>query len=66
MKEQTSTDHLGLCWHKDKWRHFERYSPVKRGKRKGCYWVQFPEGQRLVYREHIKRFPTDQGQIRLF
>jgi len=62
------TTYLGLAFHKDKWKYFDRYQPVKRGKHKGHYRIAFVnEGiLRLVHPDHIRRLPTQPGQLRLF
>ena len=57
----------GLAYYKGKWRYFEKYKPVKKGKQRGSYWIFLrDEGQRLVRPENIKRFPSPLGQLRLF
>jgi hypothetical protein len=67
MKKPLESNRYGLAFYNGKWRYFEKLKPIKRGKRKGYYWVFFrKEGQRLVHPKHIKRMPTQPGQLRMF
>jgi len=57
----------GLAFYNGKWRYFDKYAPVKKGKRRGWYWVFFRnEGKRLVRPGQIKRMPAPPGQMRIF
>jgi hypothetical protein len=67
MSRPLESNRHGLAFYDGKWRYFEKLKPIKRGKRKGYYWVFFrKEGQRLVHPKHIKRMPTQPGQLRMF
>jgi hypothetical protein len=57
----------GLAYYDGKWRYFEKYKPVKKGKKRGSYWIFLRgKGKRLVRPESIKRLPSPPGQLRLF
>jgi hypothetical protein len=67
MSGPLESNRYGLAFYEGKWRYFEKYKPIKKGKRKGYYWIFFRnEGQRLVHPKQIKRMPTDPGQLRIF
>ena len=59
------TTYFGLAFYKDKWKYFDKYKPVKRGKYKGHYRIAFVnEGiPRLVHPDHDFFRSAPAGQL---